>query len=203
MTQKYKPKLYDSLCDKLLPYVRSAYDSLSNCDPQNEYVKSIVDPVLYVIEDRNALEAGLSKEEPDKEMVKFLADALMDLFKEPSDSKELDSRLKALKEGRIRLNTEIIAASLSQTLEWTLEDNDKDVIQLRDCLLPNEIPEEIKAWWSDDGGIGIDRTGLLKEQVESLLRNFGREEIAYCLELPWDGYISRATNGYELRRLKK
>ncbi len=193
MMQKYKPELYDSLCDKLIPYVRSASDSLPKYEPMKfegstPKERSYKDTIKLLC-DKDTIEF----------LVMLLAINIKHVFSGDAFIKKAPVEPERLNDELIRIRTELIAASLSQTLEFYAEDNEDDVFRLKDCLLPNEIPGDCKDGWRGD----IEQTGFSQEQVENLLRDFGREEIAYCLELPWGGYISRATNGYELRRLKK
>ncbi len=104
--------------------------------------------------------------------------------KEESDS---------LYEMRTRVCTEIIASSLTDALYWAYKEQGE--IQLRDCLLPDNLGRIERAWHKD-----MILTGLSQEQVEDLLRKFGEGEISDKLELPVGLYVKRVGEGYELRK---
>ncbi len=163
----------DELCEKLEPHVRSAFGSL----PKEDTVKYYID--------RNALEEEISREESDNGVVKLLTDGIIDAFRSADPER--------LMEARIRIGTELIASSWYEVLRWSAKGDDAAVI-LRDCLLPENLGEAERPW-----NVNTGRIGFSQEQVEGILREFGKEEIAHSLELPYGGHISRATSGYELR----
>ncbi|MFH0752027.1 MAG: hypothetical protein V1914_00330 [archaeon] len=167
----------DSLCRRIEPYVRSALEG----KPMEPQVDIIDESALKEIEEE------ISSVEPDKGIMKILMDDIRDSFSSPSP--------EGLEKTRVRLETEMFTACWYETLRWSAKG--KEVVKLRDCLLPEDLGRHKRAW--DPTMIQLD---FSQKEAEGILRKFGEEEIAYCLELPGGSYISRATGGYELRWIK-
>ncbi len=168
------PDFIDNLCAKLEPYVRSALQGM----PSMKTVDNA--PIV----DTNELEKAVAEDEPDKDVAKFLVEAIQEVFNPPNQD--------LLNESRVRLYTEIIAAGWYQTLDFSSKS--KETISLRDCLLP-DFGEAKRPW-----NVNIGRLCLSQIQVEDILRKFGKDNINDRFELPLltEGYISREGNNYKL-----
>lgn len=187
--------LFDSLCDKLTPYVRSAvaecpYEDLVTHPKLVEMSAEQLEGIVKEEIDEEITEGRLDEE--DKEIAKHLLYCLYNIFRTLPHLEVLDSH--------ISICTDIIASDWSEVLRGAYKENNEQPVRLRDCLLPDNLRRYERAWHLD-----IDRTGLSQEQIEDMLRKFGQKEISDKLELPWGGYVKRVGAGYELRKsdLKK
>ncbi len=145
-----------------------AYDNL--CDKLEPYVVPIVDFISEKESKKCAAEEATDK-------------TLEDEFLPPDPS--------ALRIIRLKVGTELIATAWSETLRILYKERGE--IELRDCLLPEELGSASSSWNSD-----LSRFGFNHEQVENILRNFGQQEITNSVELPWGGYVIRVADGFKL-----
>ncbi len=169
-------KLFDDLCDKLKPYVKSA---ITETFPREELTRYEADT--------KKLCSLLAEEVADEKTKRLLIAGLY-------VASTLD--LGVSTELRTKVYTQEIAATWSETLRWAYKEQGK--IGLRDCLLPDKLGRAERAWT-----FTINRMGFSQEQVEDLLKQFGQEEITDKLGLPWGGYVKRVGNSYELRMRNK
>lgn len=146
-------RAYDTLCDKLEPYVASIIDFISEEDSK-----------------KYAAEEATGK-------------ALEDEFLPPDPY--------TLRMVRLKVGTELIANAWSETLRLLYKERGE--IQLRDCLLPEELGSASSPWNNE-----LSRFGFNHEQVENILRNFGQQEVTTSVELPWGGYVIRVADGFKL-----
>ena len=169
--------LIDDLCDKLKPYVKSV---ITETFPREE-------PTKYKIDTKELYDL-LAEEAADEKIMELLIAGFYVASNplDPSVSTEL----------RTQVYTQEIAATWSETLRWAYKEQGK--IGLRDCLLPDKLGRAERAWT-----FTINRMGFSQEQVEDLLKQFGREEITDKLDLSWGGYVKRVGNSYELRMRNK
>ena len=152
-----------------------AYDTL--CDKLEPYVAPIVN--LITEEKKYAAEEATDKTLEDE----FLPPWPYDDFLPP------DPRI--LRILRLKVGTELIASAWSETLRILYKERGE--IELRDCLLPEELEGASSSWNSD-----LSRFGFNHEQVENIIRNFGQQEITNSVELPWGGYVIRVADRFKL-----
>ena len=152
-----------------------AYDTL--CDKLEPYVAPIVNRITE--EKKYAAEEATDKTLEDE----FLPPWPYDDFLPP------DPRI--LRILRLKVGTELIASAWSETLRILYKERGE--IELRDCLLPEELEGASSSWNSD-----LSRFGFNHEQVENILRNFGQQEITNSVELPWGGYVIRVADRFKL-----
>ena len=167
-------KAYDTLCDKLEPYVALTMPLLSE--------KELADLKAQSLQDKVALTEVFEEEEEPYESVRRSLDDISYIWDFPDPY--------ALRITKIKVSTELIAVSWSEALRKVYKERGE--IKLRDCLLPKGF--ENTSWKSN-----LNRFGLGQEQTEDLLRIFGQKEIEDKIELPWGGYVQRVADGYELR----
>ena len=175
-----KKTAYDTLCDKLEPYVIPTLSTISE--------RELADYAIEEVQRKAALKKLLKEEEPDKATRKALEDELLPIFDAPDPY--------TLNIVQIKVRTELIAVSWSEALRWAYKE--QGGVQLRDYLLPENLGRAEAAWNSN-----LNRFGLSQEQIENLLRTFGQKEISESLELPWGGSVRRVGDNYELRGPKQ
>jgi len=95
---------------------------------------------------------------------------------------------------QIEFSTQAIIGGWSEVLRWGYENNNNQTLKLNDYLLP-PITKEDKRYWDEV----IQQSFFSEEQVEKILRKFGQEEISDRLDLPWDGYVKKVGDQYEVR----
>lgn len=154
-----------------------AYDTL--CDKLERYVAPFVD-FISEEEEKELKERRKRRREAAEEAT---GKTLEDEFLPPDPCTLRMIRLKA--------GTECIASSWSETLRLLYKERGE--IQLRDCLLPEELGGASSPWNNE-----LSRFGFNHEQVENILRNFGQQEVKNSVELPWGGYVIRVADGFKL-----
>ena len=155
---------YDTLCDKLELYVAPTVDFISEEESKNKAAEEATD---------NAW--GDEFTPPDSRTLRIFL---------PPDP-------RALRIVRHKVCTEFIANAWSETLRRLYKERGE--IELRDCLLPEEIGGASSAW-----NFELSRFGFNHKQVENILRSFGQQEIMDSIELPWGGYVIRVVDGFKL-----
>ncbi len=182
--QNLSAKMYDSLCDKLQPYVSSTLNTIG----RDEQVGTTLEELRT----------------EDNELIRALQESGSSIFQEEAN-KLYDNKVytpedeaafkKVVNRIRVEFATESITSSLSEVLRRA--STEYETVQLRDCLLPHNLGRSERPWRST-----LSQIGISQEQTENLLRRFGQEQMTSGMELPWGGYVMKEGNRFTLYKSK-
>lgn len=177
---KDSSKVFDELCKKLEPHVRSA---MIDVPMERDEIPEVSDINIDTEELYNFMLDEAPEPDPKERenLRKELCEALGPSF-------NLHIERSDVEEEWLKLCVDILATTWSETLNLTSKG--QNTLRLRDCLLPENLGRAERAW-----NVNTNRLGLTQEQIENLLRNFAKAELEKGIQLPWGGFVTRDTDG--------